>query len=154
MIFGGFKKCLYQVQKFDSDPERRFSVILEADKDVLKWLRPGKGDLLIHYSSESSYEADFVVETKDAKYICEIKSTAEMADTEVLAKARAAAEWCQYASRHATEHGGKPWTYLLIPHDQVAENMTVKGLAHAHLYNSADGGDTGRKKLKRASPER
>ncbi|MEK7700244.1 MAG: type III restriction endonuclease subunit R, partial [Planctomycetota bacterium] len=25
MVFGGFKRCLYRVQKFDSDPERRFA---------------------------------------------------------------------------------------------------------------------------------
>jgi len=30
ILFGSFSKCLYPVQKFDSDTERRFSVILEA----------------------------------------------------------------------------------------------------------------------------
>ncbi|HRO22563.1 MAG TPA: DEAD/DEAH box helicase family protein, partial [Alcaligenes phenolicus] len=29
MLFGGFMKCLYPLQKFDSDTERRFAVILE-----------------------------------------------------------------------------------------------------------------------------
>ena len=24
---------------------------------------------------------------------------------------------------------GKPWKYLLIPHDEIAENMTLAGLA-------------------------
>src|SRR3990170_1183042 len=74
MLFAGFAKCLYRVQKFDSDPERRFAVILETDKEVLKWFKPAKGDLQIHHSSDSSYEADFVVEAKTAKFICEIKS--------------------------------------------------------------------------------
>ena len=31
MLFGGFRKCLYMLQKFDSDSERRFSIILERD---------------------------------------------------------------------------------------------------------------------------
>src|SRR3546814_3197223 len=31
MLFGGFAKCLYPLQKFDSDTERRFAVILERD---------------------------------------------------------------------------------------------------------------------------
>ncbi|HBL17975.1 MAG TPA: type III restriction endonuclease subunit R [Elusimicrobia bacterium] len=134
MLFGGFKKCLYGVQKFDSDPERRFSVVLESDRDVLKWFRPGKGDIQIHHSSESSYEPDFIVETKDAKFICEIKSSAELAAPEVLAKARAAAQWCHHATQHANTHGGKPWSYLLIPHDVVTDNMTLKGLAAAHIH--------------------
>ncbi len=37
MLFGGFQKCLYPLQKFDSDPERRFAVILENNAEVLKW---------------------------------------------------------------------------------------------------------------------
>lgn len=134
MLFGGFKKCLYRIQKFDSDPERRFSVVLENDREVLKWFRPSKGDLLIHYSSESSYEADFVVETNEAKLICEVKSAPEMDDREVLAKAQAAVAWCKHATEHAKTHGGKPWSYLLMPHDSVADNMTLKGLAAAYLF--------------------
>ncbi|MDM8008073.1 MAG: hypothetical protein QUV05_18180 [Phycisphaerae bacterium] len=39
MIFTGFRKCLCQEQKFDSDAERRFAVILENDSDVIKWLK-------------------------------------------------------------------------------------------------------------------
>lgn len=35
----------------------------------------------------------------------------------------------QHASDHATQNGGKPWKYLLIPHDAIAENMSIKGLA-------------------------
>jgi type III restriction enzyme len=71
MLFSGFKKCLYSVQKFDSDSERRFSVILENDGDVLKWFKPAKGDFQIHYSQDAEYEPDFVVETKTARYLCE-----------------------------------------------------------------------------------
>src|SRR5436309_1087192 len=36
MLFGGFRRCLYPIQKFDADPERRFAEILETDTDVLK----------------------------------------------------------------------------------------------------------------------
>ena len=48
---------------------------------------------------------------------------------DVLAKAQAATEWCRHATKHEDEHGGKPWTYLLIPDDAVADNQTLKGLA-------------------------
>ena len=42
MLFGGFSKCLYPAQKFDSDTERRFAMILEDEPSVLKWLKPPK----------------------------------------------------------------------------------------------------------------
>ena len=42
-----------------------------------------------------------------------------MTDEVVLAKADAAVTWCQHATAHANENGGKPWRYLLIPHDQI-----------------------------------
>ena len=32
MLFGGFSRCLYPEQKFGSDPERRFAVVLEDEK--------------------------------------------------------------------------------------------------------------------------
>ncbi len=129
MVFGGFDKCLYRCQKFDSDPERRFAVILENDHAVLKWFKPAKGNLQIHYSHDDSYEPDFVVETKMEKFLCEPKRANEMTDDVVLAKADAAATWCKHATAHAEENGGKPWRYLLIPHDQIQDQMTLAGLA-------------------------
>jgi type III restriction enzyme len=134
MLFSGFRKCLYRVQKFDSDSERRFAVILESDKEVLKWLKPAKGDLRIHYMSDSSYEPDFVTETKSAKFLCEAKSAAEMTDKEVQAKAMAALEWCKNATAHELKHGGKPWSYLLIPHDIISDNKSLQGLAASCTY--------------------
>ncbi|MDO8472380.1 MAG: type III restriction endonuclease subunit R, partial [Dehalococcoidia bacterium] len=134
MLFGGFRKCLYRVQKFDSDPERRFAVVLENGKEVLKWFKPAKGVFQIHYSSDSSYEPDFVAETKTAKFLCEPKAASEMTDEEVLAKARAAAEWCRHATAHEMKHGGKPWSYLLIPHDVISDNKTLQGLTVTYTF--------------------
>jgi type III restriction enzyme len=134
MLFAGFGKCLYRVQKFDSDSERRFAMVLENDKEVLKWFKPAKGDFRIHYASDTSYEPDFVLETSTAKFLCEPKSAAEMQDSEVLAKANAAAEWCKHATEHERRHGGKSWTYLLIPHDAIADNKTLKGLAATYTW--------------------
>lgn len=129
MVFGGFRKCLYPIQKFDSDSERRFAAILENDGEVLKWYKPAKGDFQIHYSHEESYEPDFVVEAETEKFLCEPKRANEMTDEAVLAKADAAATWCKHATTHANENGGKPWRYLLIPHDQIQAQMTLSGLA-------------------------
>ena len=62
---------------------------------------------------------DFIVETATMKYMCEPKRASEMDDPIVQAKACAAATWCRHSTAHATEHGGKPWAYLLIPHTSV-----------------------------------
>jgi type III restriction enzyme len=128
MLFGGFKKCLYPAQRFQSDTERRFAVLLENDSDVVKWFKPGKGDFHIYYQGDVPYEPDFVVETKKEKLICETKAAKEIGSVEVKEKAKAAVEWCEHASKHETAVGGKPWSYLLIPHDAVNEAKTIQGM--------------------------
>jgi type III restriction enzyme len=128
ILFGGFRKCLYQVQKFDSDPERRFAVLLEDEKDVLKWFKPARDQVRIYYSSDSSYEPDFIVETATEKLMCEPKRASELQDDVVQAKARAAVTWCHNATEHARANGGKPWSYLLIPHDAVTASASLMGL--------------------------
>lgn len=141
MLFGGFEKCLYATQKFDVDPERRFAVILERDGTVLKWFKPGRAVLQIHYAPDSDYEPDFVVETSTRKFLCETKRADHMKDPIVLAKAKSAATWCRHASEHEAQHDGKPWSYLLIPHDSVDENMTLDGLASGHEFDGPPGDD-------------
>ncbi|ACF42677.1 DEAD/DEAH box helicase [Pelodictyon phaeoclathratiforme] len=128
-LFGGFSKCLYPVQKFDSDTERQVSVILE--REAAKWFRPARGQFEIYYRSstgEQEYQPDFVAETEDAIYMLEPKARKEMEASDVLAKKAAAVQWCKNASDFAKTHGGKSWIYLLIPHDAIAVNMTLKGL--------------------------
>jgi len=129
LTFAGFAKSLYPVEKFDSDPERRFAVVLEKDEAVLKWLRPRRRVIEIDLPGGEGYVPDFVAETADRKYLCEIKDETELEDPVVLLKAEAGALWCARASGHAAEHGGKPWQYLLIPGSAVAENRDLAGLA-------------------------
>lgn len=127
--FTGFQRCLYPEQRFDSDPERRFAVLLEDEHEDLKWFKRGKGQLNIYYSADHSYEPDFIVETRTMKLLCEPKRASEMDDPVVLQKAGAAATWCQYATAHAEEDGGKPWAYLLIPHTAISGTATLADLA-------------------------
>ncbi len=133
LVFGGFTRCLYPLQKFQSDTERKFAVILEKESDasILKWFKPAKGQFQIFYKFENEnpeYQPDFVVETTDRIYMCETKARNEMKDSEVLAKKEAALKWCGHATDHAKTCNGKPWKYVLIPHDIIAENMTLAGL--------------------------
>ena len=41
-LFGGFSRCLYPTQKFQSDAERKLAVILE--REALKWFKPARGN--------------------------------------------------------------------------------------------------------------
>jgi len=129
MLFGGFKKCLYPAQRFQSDTERRFAVLLENDADVVKWFKPGKEAFQIYLKGDAQYEPDFVVETKTAKLICEIKAAKDIETPDVQSKAKAAVKWCENATDHEKESGGKSWAYLLIPHDAVSDAKTIQGLA-------------------------
>lgn len=126
-VFGGFKKCCYPLQKFDTDPERRLAVTIDGDASVEKWLKPGRNQFRIDYRSGESYEPDFVVETKTRMLICEVKAKNELQDATVKAKAAAATKWCKTATQYAG--GAKPWTYLLIPDDQITGSATLDGLA-------------------------
>ena len=129
-LFGGFQRCLYPVQKFGSDPERKLAVILE--RDSVKWFKPAKGQFRIYYQNGADhpeYQPDFVAETSDTIYMLEPKMRTELEDPIVIAKKEAAVKWCANASNHAASYGGKPWRYVLIPHDEIAENITLEGLA-------------------------
>ena len=57
-----------------------------------------------------------------------------MNQKDVLTKAKEAVSWCQHATKHEKTHGGKPWSYLLIPHDAVTENKTLQGLASVFSF--------------------
>jgi len=128
-VFGGFKKCCYPLQKFDSDPERGLAVIIDGDASVEKWIKPGRNQFHIDYRPGEAYEPDFVVETKTKMLVCEVKARNELDDATVKAKAASATKWCKTATQHAPGGGTKPWVYLLIPDDQVAANATLEGLA-------------------------
>lgn len=90
------------------------------------------GQLKIYYGRGETYHPDFVVETDEVKFICEIKAESDMQDEIVLEKAKAVTAWCEHASKHELEHDGKEWGYLLIPHTNLNENMTVDGLKNKY----------------------
>jgi type III restriction enzyme len=123
------------MQKFGSDPERIFAVILEDDGEVLKWVKPAPKQFRIEYAPSKGYDPDFVVETETEKWICEPKQAGEMDDPIVLAKARAAVLWCKQATE-AAMGTGKPWRYALIPHDRIEPQMSFRKLASDHMQTA------------------
>ena len=136
MLFGGFQRCLYPTQKFQSDTERRLALIL--DREALKWFKPARGQFQMYHkpgTDHLEYQPDFVAETTDGLYMLEAKARNDMHDPEVQAKQDAAVQWCHQATRHTVSYGGKLWSYLLIPHDAITENMTLVGLASQYLVD-------------------
>ena len=128
-LFDGFKRCLYPVQKFQSDTERVLSIVL--DREAEKWFKPARGQFQIYYKSGADhleYQPDFVAETAAGIYMLEPKMRSQMTDPDVLAKRDAAVAWCARATEYTATYGGKAWSYALIPHDEIAENMTLAGL--------------------------
>lgn len=136
LVFGGFRRCVYPLQKFDSDTERRFAVLLEHDAQVEKWMKPARGLFTIRYDAAHEYEPDFVVETATGKLLVEVKRRDMLHDAKVQAKAAAGRAWCEKATEYEQAQGGKAWRYALIADDLVKGNMT---LAHLVALSGSDG---------------
>ncbi len=97
---------------------------------VLKWLRPARNQFHIYYDRNTKrYEPDFVAETATAIYMVETKKAGDLDTDAVQKKKTAALNYCAAASAYTAASGGKPWVYLLIPHDAVMLNMSLDGLA-------------------------
>lgn len=121
LVFTGFEKAGHLEYKFDSGTEKDFAYILENDREVIKWLRPAQNQFRIYWANNSrQYYPDFVVETADCIYMIETKAADQLNSAEVLDKKKAAETYCSYASEFTEGHGGKPWRYLLIAHDEVS----------------------------------
>lgn len=134
-VFSGFKKACHTLYKFDAKGEKDFAGILENDKDVLKWLRPAPRQFKIYWDHNArTYEPDFVVETDKVIYLTEIKADNQLASADVLEKAKAAVQYCKYATEHNLKNGGKTWKYLLIPHSEVLHNASLGYLASRREY--------------------
>lgn len=133
-VFIGFEKSCHFEYKFDSRTEQTFAMILENDKEVMKWLRPAPNQFRIYWHHNSKiYEPDFVVETADTIFLVETKRADEIPTNEVQAKAKAALKYCNYASEYTKEFGGKSWKYVLIPHDQVTKTSSFKGVVSTNI---------------------
>lgn len=139
-LFNGFKRSCFSSIKFESEPELTFAKIVEQDEIVMKWVKPSRGAFQIFYHKDVAYEPDFVVETKEHMFLVEVKRRCDLENPVVKKKAEAAILWCSLATKHAKQNQGKPWSYLLIPHDAVDITMTLEGLVSrftCHQYTHA-----------------
>jgi type III restriction enzyme len=126
-VFSGFNKSCHPRLKFDSKSEKDLVYILEkeANSPVIKWMRPAPRQFNIWWGTlnQKMYEPDFVVETADTIYLVEVKAEKDIPTADVQDKAKAALQYCKYASEYNAKHGEKPWKYVLIPHDKISMQM-------------------------------
>lgn len=130
-LFTGYKKSYYSANAFDSDTERIFSVILEEDPDVIRWIKPPLNQLGLFWKAGQQYNPDFLVETSSRKFMVEVKAANEVTQEEVVSKAREGIKWCEFASTADPDH--KKWEYKLISDDNIHLGNTCKytlGTAH------------------------
>ena len=126
-VFSGFKKSCHKFYKFDSKTEKDFAIILEQDSAVMKWLRPAQKQFKIYWKHNSrQYHPDFVAETRDTIYMIETKKEGDIETADVQEKTKAALLYCKNATDFTTRNGGKPWKYVLIPHNAVMTNMSFE----------------------------
>lgn len=132
-LFMGGRKSPYPMNRFHSDPERRFAAMIDSDRfpGVLKWLRPAPGQFDIEYHGGRRYEPDFVVECENAKLIVEVKAQNELNDPEVLEKARAARTWIEHANSFIAGGDGKRWHYVLLGEQAITESLTLSSMLAA-----------------------
>ena len=123
-LFEGYTKSYYPVNSFDSDDERRFAVVLEDDDEVVRFIKPPLNQLGLFYRAGKQYNPDFLVETKDCKYMVEVKAANQVNNEEVQEKARAGVKWCECASQ--VDADGKTWKYKLISGDDIQIGNTLK----------------------------
>lgn len=123
-VFTGYKKSYYNINAFDSDTERLVSVILEDDKDVIRWIKPPLNQLGLFWQAGQQYNPDFLVETSTTKYMVEVKAKNEVNNPEVIGKAKEGIKWCKYASM--VDFDKKPWEYKLITDDVIAVGNSLK----------------------------
>ena len=123
-LFDGYKKSYYAENAFDSDDERRLSVVLEEDSNVIRFIKPPLNQLGLFYKAAKQYNPDFLVETSDKKYMIEVKAANQTDNDDVQEKAKAALKWCECASQ--VDADGKTWEYKLVPGDKIVVGNTFK----------------------------
>ncbi len=103
-----------------------FSIILESDDNVLKWMCPSIKQFDIYYEKHSTqkYKPDFIVETDDMIYMIETKARKDEYNDVVIKKAKAGVKYCEKASEFNIKYGQKQWRYGILFDDEIKLNST------------------------------
>jgi type III restriction enzyme len=120
--YEGWKRAVFPVAWFDSEPERRVTNMVDDDGDVECWVRLQVNDLPILWNAGGQeYNPDLIVIDRDQEHcVVEVKMNKELESAEVIAKREAAMRWANHVS--ADEKVATHWRYLLVSESDVKES--------------------------------
>ena len=122
--YSGWKRSLFPVEWFDSEPERRVANMVDADDSVACWVRLHLKELPILWNSAGQeYNPDLIVIQRDGTHlVVEVKMDKEVTAADVQGKREAALRWANHVS--ASAEVGAQWRYLLVSESDIT---TAKG---------------------------
>jgi type III restriction enzyme len=124
VAYEGWKRSIYPVAWFDSEPERRVANMADNDDGVSVWVRLHINDLPILWNSAGQeYNPDLIVIDKDnIHWVVEVKMDKEIGSGDVQGKREAARRWANHVN--ADPLVKVKWHYLLVSENDI---KTVKG---------------------------
>ena len=124
LAYTGWKRSIFPLAWFDSEPERRVANMVDGDDSVTAWVRLHINDLPILWNSGGqNYNPDLIViDADDTHWVVEVKMEKEVKSEDVQAKREAAKRWANHVS--ADDKVGVTWKYLLVSESDV---QTAKG---------------------------
>ncbi len=124
ITYEGWRRSVYPVAWFDSEPERRVANMVDGDDGVSCWLRLHIKDLPILWNSGGQeYNPDLIViENDGTHWVVEVKMDKEVGSEDVQGKREAAKRWANHVT--ADPQVGVTWRYLLVSETDI---KTAKG---------------------------
>ncbi len=124
LAYEGWKRSLFSVEWFDTNPERAVANMVDNDDAVSCWVRLHIKELPILWNSGGQqYNPDLIVIDADGTHwVVETKMNKEMEAEDVLGKREAAVRWANHVS--ASDEVDVTWRYLLVAEADIA---TAKG---------------------------
>lgn len=124
VAYEGWKRSVFPVVWFDSEPERRVANMVDEDAAVSAWVRLHINDLPILWNSDGQqYNPDLIVIGNDGSHlIVEVKMDKEVQASDVRGKREAARRWANHVN--AADAVSDKWQYLLVSETDI---KTAKG---------------------------
>jgi len=117
------RKVYYIDPDDNPNEEQKETVALPSSYDEATTSESYLEQLLLEINTPVETADDiYMVETKDSR-----KVTGEIDDV-VLAKAKAAIQYCNAATEYNLANGGNPWKYVLLSSSEVKCNSSLKFL--------------------------
>lgn len=121
VAYDGWKKSVFPVEWFDSEPERRVANMVDDDAAVAAWVRLQRNDLPILWNGQGQeYNPDLIVIDSDqTHWVTEVKADKDLPSDEVKGKREAARRWANHVN--ADDNVTVRWQYLLVSETDVRE---------------------------------